>query len=79
MVKNSPANTRDAGSIFGKRSVGKMGWEDGLGTSPGVGNDNPLQYSCLESPRDRGAWWATKEWDMTEMQHARTISNTKPQ
>ena len=27
--------------------------------SPGVGNDNPLQYSCLENPIDRGAWWAT--------------------
>ena len=31
----------------------------GLGRSPGGGNDNPLQYSCLESSMDRGAWWAT--------------------
>ena len=31
----------------------------GLGRSPGKGNDNPLQYSCLENPTDRGAWWAT--------------------
>ena len=35
---------------------------------PGEGNGNPLQYSCLENPMDRGAWWATvqevaKEWD----------------
>ena len=30
----------------------------GLGRSPGEGNGNPLQYSCLENPRDRGAWWA---------------------
>ena len=30
-----------------------------LGISPGEGNGNPLQYSCLESPMDRGAWWAT--------------------
>ena len=30
----------------------------GLGRSPGEGNGNPLQYSCLESPMDRGAWWA---------------------
>ena len=29
------------------------------GRSPGEGNDNPLQYSCLENPVDRGAWWAT--------------------
>ena len=31
----------------------------GLGRSPGEGNGNPLQYSCLENPMDRGAWWAT--------------------
>ena len=31
----------------------------GLGISPGIGNGNPLQYSCLENPMDRGAWWAT--------------------
>ena len=31
----------------------------GSGRSPGEGNGNPLQYSCLENPMDRGAWWAT--------------------
>ena len=31
----------------------------GSGRSPGEGNDNPLQYSCLENPMDGGAWWAT--------------------
>ena len=31
----------------------------GLGRPPGEGNGNPLQYSCLENPMDRGAWWAT--------------------
>ena len=31
----------------------------GLEDSPGEGNDNPPQYSCLENPMDRGAWWAT--------------------
>ena len=31
----------------------------GLGRSPGGGNGNPLQYSCLENPMDRGTWWAT--------------------
>ena len=35
-----------------------MGLTPGLGRSPGVGNCNPLQYSCLESSMDRGAWWA---------------------
>ena len=35
--------------------VQSLGWED----PPGEGNGNPLQYSCLENPMDRGAWWAT--------------------
>ena len=50
VVKNLPANagnTRDTGSI------------PGLGRSSGEGNWNPLQYSCLGNPMDRGAWWAT--------------------
>ena len=36
-----------------------MGSVPGLGSSPGEGNNNPLQYSCLENPMDRGAWQAT--------------------
>ena len=40
-------DVRDAGSV------------PGLGRSPGEGHGNPLQYSCLENPLDRGAWWAT--------------------
>ena len=47
VVKNPPAKTGDAGST------------PGLGGSPGEGNGNPLQYSCLGNPKDRGAWWAT--------------------
>ena len=47
---NPPVNTGDA------RDVGLI---PGLGRSPGVGNGNPLQYSCLEKPMDGGAWWAT--------------------
>ena len=35
---------------------GSIPW---LGKSPGEGYGNPLQYSCLENPMDRGAWWAT--------------------
>ena len=45
MVKNLPANAGDMGLI------------PGLGKSPGEGNGNPLQYSCLEDSMDRGAWW----------------------
>ena len=40
-------------------SAGDPGLISGLGRSPGEGNGNPLQYSCLEYPMDRGAWWAT--------------------
>ena len=36
-----------------------LGLIPGLGRSPGEGNGNPLQYSCLENPMDGGAWWAT--------------------
>ena len=46
MVKNPSANAEDSGSMLGS------------GRSPGGGNGNPLQYSCLENPMDRGAWWA---------------------
>ena len=46
-VKNPPANARDTGLI------------PGLGVTPGEGNDNPLQYSCLGNPMDREAWWTT--------------------
>ena len=50
MIKNLPAiagDVRDTGSI------------PGSGRSPGRGHGHPLQYSCLENPMDRGAWWAT--------------------
>ena len=47
-----------------------MGSIPGLGRSPGGEHRNPLQYSCLENPMDRGAWWATvhrvTELDTTE-------------
>ena len=55
-----------------------MGSIPGSGGSPGVGNGNPLQYSCLENPMDRGAWWVTKrESDMTErLTVSLSLSNT---
>ena len=40
-------------------SAGDLGSIPGLGRSPGEGNGNPLQSSCLENPMGRGAWWAT--------------------
>ena len=39
--------------------AGDTGLNPGLGRSPGGGHDNLIQYSCLENPMDRGAWWAT--------------------
>ena len=39
--------------------AGDLGSIPGWGRSPGGGHGNPLQYSCLENPMDRGAWWAT--------------------
>ena len=45
--KESACNVKGLGSI------------PGLGRSPGEGNENPLQYSCLENPMDQGAWWVT--------------------
>ena len=40
-------------------NAGDLGLVSVLGRSPGGGHDNPLQYSCLENPMARGAWWAT--------------------
>ena len=39
--------------------IGELGLIPDLGRTPGEGNGNPLQYSCLENPMDRGTWWAT--------------------
>ena len=55
-----------------------MGLIPGLGRFPGEGNGNPLQYSCLGNPMDRGAWWATdygeaKESDTTEQLNNKQI------
>ena len=50
------------GGSAGKQSVcnaGDLGLIPGLGRSPGEGNGNPLQYTCLENPMDRGTWRAT--------------------
>ena len=52
-------------------NAGDQGIHPGLGRSPGGGHGNPLQYSCLENPMDRGAWWnglwGHKELDITEV------------
>ena len=48
VVKNPPANARD---------IRDEGLIPGSGRFPGGGQGNPLQYSCLENPMDRGAWW----------------------
>ena len=53
VVKTQPDNAGDAGDV---------GFIPGWGRSPGGGNGNPLQSSCLENPMDRLTWWATVHW-----------------
>ena len=70
MVKNLPANAggaADTGSILGS------------GRSPGGGNSNPLQYSCLGNPMDRGAWRATVYGVAKSRTRLRTHSRNMPQ
>ena len=65
VVKNLPVSagdTRDASSIPGSRR------------SPGGGHGNPLQYSCLENPIDRGAWWATALRVTNSQTHLKLLS-----
>ena len=71
VVKNPPANAgdlKDAGSV------------PGSGRSPGGEHGNPLLYSCLENPMDRGAWWASvhgvAESDMTEQLSTHICAHT---
>ena len=63
MVKNLPANIGDAGDT---------GLIHGSGRSPGGGNGNSLQYSCLENSMDCGACWATQSM---ELQHKKRLNN----
>ena len=71
-VKNPPANAGD---------IGDAGLIPGMERFPGGGNGNLLQYSCLENPVDRGAWWATvhgvTELDTTEQLSMHTYSVIK--
>ena len=70
MVRSLPPSARNS------RDLGLI---PESGRSPGVGNDNLLQYSCLENPTDRGAWWATvcratKSWTrLSEHTHIKFV------
>ena len=74
MVKNLPANTGDAGD----RSL-----IPGTGRSPGGRHGNALQYSCMENPMSRRAWWGYKPWGckrigcnrVTELEHESESEN----
>ena len=73
MVNNLPANAGDTGDV---------GLILGLGIFPEEGNGNPLQYSCLEIPMGRRAWWAivhgvAEELDMTEPLNTHTEPDLK--
>ena len=79
MVKNLPANAGD---------IRDSGLIPGSGRSPGGGHDSTLQYSCLENPIDRGAWWLQSigshiESDMIERLSMppplkKSLSSTRP-
>ena len=60
-LKNPPANGGDTGNVD---SIPR------LGRSPGVRNGNPLQYSHLENPMDRGAWWAIQPMGSQRVRHS---------
>ena len=53
-----PGGANEAPSPAGKGEIRDLGLIPGPGRSPGEGNGNPLQYSCLENPMDKGACWA---------------------
>ena len=65
-----PSGSAGKKSACNAGNTGDVGSIPGSGSSPGEGNGNPLQYSCLENPMDRGAWWAVvhrvTELDTTE-------------
>ena len=68
-IRGFPGGAEVKGSAC---NVGALGSILGSGRSPGEGNGNPLQYSCLENPMDGGAWWATAygwQSDTTEQLH----------
>ena len=66
MVKDPPANAGDTGSI------------PGSGRSPGEGNGNPLQYSCLGNPMDRSTWWVTVHGVTEELDTTWQLYNNQP-
>ena len=55
-LMGSPGSSYGKGSACNAEDLGSI---PGLGQSTGGGHSNPPQYSCLENPKDRGAWWAT--------------------
>ena len=69
VIKNSPANPG---------SKGDTGLIPGLVRSPGGGNGNPFQYSCLENYMDRGTWWAAVHGVAKRVGHSRPHAHTPP-
>ena len=65
MVNDLTANSGDEGSV------------SGLGRSPGEGNGNPLQYSCLRNRMDRGVWWATVHGAAKDLDTIEWLNNNK--
>ena len=68
-----PGGSEDKASAC---NAGDLGSIPGLGRSPGEGNGKPLQYSCLENPMDRGAWWAIVHQGSQRVGHDWATSHT---
>ena len=58
LLSEPPGKPSSKEFTYSAGDTGDVGSIPGSGISPGVGNGNPLQYSCLENHMDRGAWWA---------------------
>ena len=58
-IYRCPSGSRGKEATYNAGDIGDTDLTPGLGRSPGVGNGNPLQYSCLDNSMDREAWWAT--------------------
>ena len=67
MIKNPPSNAGD---------IRDSGLIPGLGRSPEGGHSNPLQFSYLENPMDRGTWWATSLYGCKELNMTEVTSNS---
>ena len=76
MILGFPGGTGHTELTCQRRKHKRCGFIPGWGGSPGGGNGNPLQYSCLANPLDRGAWWGTVPIGSQRVRHDRSDLHT---